>query len=254
MGTSSIYRGPKDKKDTPTNSTPETQISKQDWKNVKNLFSRYIKGRSTGGGVSLSNVTRAYVKSQRGTEKLLEKSQNAIVATRRLLGIISSFQQNGFVETLHQNGINIDGLPIQQALAILSAVIAPDTDTKDDSVLRYAAIETMSKLFTYVESNEMDINIIDRMDDALQKNLVKTFISEYIFGLVMKDLFSKFEQYQKSNTEIAQIENEYKEFINSKVDVEIDAFLRDNNLSDIDIEQKVAGMYGDIFDVLGGEL
>jgi hypothetical protein len=92
------------------------------------------------------------------------------------------------------------------------------------------------------------------MDDALQKNLVKTFISEYIFGLIMKDLFSKFEQHHKTNTEIAAIENEFKEFINSKVDVEVDAFLKDNNLSDINIEQKVAGLYGDIFDVLGGEL
>lgn len=255
MGTSSIYKGPKDLNKVNSIEQSSGLGISTNWKTMKTIFSKYVNSRSGGKPttISISGISKLFVRNYGGTSSLVIKSHDAIIATARLVSFLSSASEIGLVNAIENLGINNEGLNTSETLSILASFFSPDASTKEDSVIRHASIEAMSAFYEYLERNNLDFESVDKPTGAIKKKIIEIFISEYIFGLIMKDMFAKFEQYKQNEKNIAAIEKEFKDFIHSKVDVELTSFFDVDEVAQNDFEQKVTDLYCNIFDILGGQ-
>ena len=181
MGTSSSHGGNKDKKGLLPNDYVKPIVS---WQATKTEFSKYI----NGNGGSIRKTVSNYVKSSGGAGGLLKSSSSGIRATANISKLFSAIQREGYEKTFESLGIEYQGKSAKEICSDLVNYVSPPSTSKEDAVAREAAINAMSKIYQFIESNELDIKALDRIDDDLMDEVMGTYVECYIWGRILNDL------------------------------------------------------------------
>lgn len=268
MGTSSSYGGPKGKnpllpKDFDDNDTtsesPDNEQTQTDeeteknpntvlWQNAKTQISRLIKDPSRSTKSALSSYVKA-VRAHGGASK------SAISTTANLGGFLSNISSQGIQNTLTQYKIEFEGRSTEEVLSELINRIAPIAETKEDLIARIALIDAIEELYEDVSENDSDLEKLDNLDENTFNDVMRTYISSYIFQRFLNDLESKFEKYSKNVGSALSLEKEIKDYISGVVDNK----LKEQNFSNIDyssdsVTQFINKIYADCYEVIEGAL
>ena len=199
MGTSSIFNGRNDRNSL----LPEDYVSDQEekqgksepvkWQTVKSDMSKYI--NSGGTYSSPRHIARQYVRAAGGSHQMTSQAHSGIKVGGNIGRFFNSIVTNGLEATLNSLGIEYLGKPASEILSRLVTIVAPDSNTKEDIAAKEAVQIALSKIYDYVEENDMNIKSIDNMPPELMNEAMKEYIGSYIWITMMKDLGSRLEMY-----------------------------------------------------------
>lgn len=236
MGTSSMYNGysdgnsqrnpllPDDFNDNTGNSNEgnQNQENEQDsklndkkWEDTKRSFSKLASGTSknTRGAVS------KYIKAYGGSKSATKNAVSGIRTTVGLGNFLSNASSQGFKETLENHKIEYKNRSTSEVLNDLINYLAPNPITKEDSIARKALIVTMEKLYELIENENIDIELIDKLNEGTMKQIIPLYVESYIYERLLNDLGSRLEANSLNSSNAVKLEKELKEYINSKVEI-----------------------------------
>ena len=253
MGTSSIFNGRNDRNSL----LPEDYVSDQEekqgksepvkWQTVKSDMSKYI--NSGGTYSSPRHIARQYVRAAGGSHQMTSQAHSGIKVGGNIGRFFNSIVTNGLEATLNSLGIEYLGKPASEILSRLVTIVAPDSNTKEDIAAKEAVQIALSKIYDYVEENDMNIKSIDNMPPELMNEAMKEYIGSYIWITMMKDLGSRLEMYIANSKDAYNVEHEFKDMIMGIVDVE---FKNRGEMINRDALVAVKELYGRCLDVLEG--
>ncbi|MBY6809326.1 MULTISPECIES: hypothetical protein [Clostridium] len=258
MGTSSIYNGKMDKNkllpdDYDTNGEEENvaqkNISKVSWQTVKTNMSKYI--NSGGHSGSAKHIASQYVKASGGSGRLLNQSVSGMRTAGNIGNFLNGIKSEGIVTTLQKFGVDYTGKSVYEVFSELVSVVAFNSDSKEDIVAKEAALESLSKIYDYVEINNMELESLDSMPATLMNETLCEYVGSYIWIKMMNDLESRFEKYIDDPKEALGIEQEFRQYIFNTVRVE---FENKGDIINQDVRSSIVTLYSKCLDVLEGTL
>ncbi|NFI56348.1 hypothetical protein FDA48_08225 [Clostridium botulinum] len=258
MGTSSIYNGKMDKNkllpdDYDTNGEEENvaqkNISKVSWQTVKTNMSKYI--NSGGHSGSAKHIASQYVKASGGSGRLLNQSASGMRTAGNIGNFLNGIKSEGIVTTLQKFGVDYTGKSVYEVFSELVSVVAFNSDSKEDIVAKEAALESLSKIYDYVETNNMELESLDSMPATLMNETLCEYVGSYIWIKMMNDLESRFEKYIDDPKEALGIEQEFRQYIFNTVRVE---FENKGDIINQDVRSSIVTLYSKCLDVLEGTL
>lgn len=221
MGTSSIFHGrndrnpllPDDFEENPDEFEPTT------WKSVKTDMSKFI--TQGGGNVgSAKRIVSKYVRASGGSKGMIARSNSGISTAKRIGGFFSGISSVGYRETLRSLGIDVDGRSIHEVFSRLVDILSPESNTKEECAARKATQDALAEIYEYLEQNGLDFALLDSLPAEMMNTVLCSFISNYIWMLMMQDLESRFEKYDVNPTAAIEKEQTFKSVIHAVVDVE----------------------------------
>lgn len=197
------------------------KVSVVTWATVKSDFSKYIKSKSNNsGGITLNTVARQYVRASGGTKTILTRAKSGISSGNALIGLFNSLVSVGLKQTLNDLQVQYNGKGVNELMSKLINVVSPNSVTKEDIVARIATQDAFAQIYEYIERNEMDADCLDKMPADLVNISMCTYLEAYIWGLMLKDLKSRIEIYERSPDKAEEIEKDLRNYIKGKVEVE----------------------------------
>lgn len=256
MGTSSIYQGKNDRnpllpddyddRNQKSDIIKNTQVK---WKTVKLNMSKFI--NSNGQRGSASHIAKQYIKASGGSNRMAAQSTSGIRTGSGLGTFFSGIRTDGFATTFRNLGIEFSDRSVDDIFSQLINVLAPASNTKEDIVAKEAAEEALSKVYDYVENNNMNLECLDKMPPNLMNEALCEYVGSYIWSLMMKDLGSRFEKYIDDSKQTQSLEHEFKGYIFSTVRVE---FGKKGDIINQDVRTSITELYGKCLEVLEGTL
>src|SRR5699024_3697680 len=127
-------------------------------------------------------TAKNYVKASGGTAGLLRSSKSGIRGAVNIGRLFSEFQQYGYQKTFDDLGIEYQGKSAKEICSSLVNYVVDSSDSKEDSVARIAAVNAMSKMYEYVEKNNMEIQSLNKVNNELIEQVLSTYVECYIWG------------------------------------------------------------------------
>lgn len=251
MGTSSIFNGRNDRNPLlpedyePTQEEQKNSSEPVKWQTVKSDMSKYIKSGGTYG--SIKHIAQQYVKAAGGSSRMASQSYSGRKAGGNIGSFFSGVVNNGVELTFKSLGIQYVGKSVGEVFSRLVDVIAPNSNTKEDIVAKEATQMALSKVYDYVEANEMDVKCIDNMPQELMNGVLKEYVGSYIWITMMNDLGSRLEMYISNSEDAYAMECEFKDMIMGIVDVEFD---KQGNVINQNITSTMNSLYERCLNVL----
>ena len=248
MGTSSSHSGNKDNKGLlPSDYNGQQSKPEVSWQATKTGFSKYINGH--GGGVA--KTARNYVKAAGGTAGLIKSSKSGIRGAVNIGRLFSDIQQQGYQKTFDDLGIDYQGKSAKEICSGLVNYISASADSKEDSVARIAAVNAMSKMYEYMENNNLELQSLDKVDNVLMEQVLSTYVECYIWGRILNDLQFCLEKYSDDIDRTMKVEQEMKDYVSSKVRTTFQIKeIRDKIFGHHSIEDGIEALYEKCYSVL----
>lgn len=184
MGTSSIFNGRNDRNplfpedyDPEQSENPNTTEPVK-WQTVKSDMSKYINSGGTYG--SPRHIAQQYVRAAGGSHQMASQAHSGIKTGGNIGRLFNGIATNGLEATFKNLGIEYIGKPVSEVFSRLVDIVAPDSNTKEDIAAKEAAQAALSKVFDYVEANEMNIESINNMPPELMNEALKEYVASYI--------------------------------------------------------------------------
>lgn len=253
MGTSSIFNGRNDRNPLlpedyePTHEEQKNSSDPVKWQTVKSDMSKYIK--SGGTYSSTRYIAQQYIKAAGGSSRMASQSYSGRKAGGNIGSFFSGVVNNGVEETFKSLGIQYAGKSVGEIFSRLVDVIAPNSNTKEDIIAKEATQMALSRVYDYVEANEMDIECINNMPSELMNGVLKEYVGSYIWITMMNDLGSRLEMYISNSEDSYAMECEFKDMIMGIVDVEFD---KQGNIYNQDIASTMNSLHERCLGVLEG--
>lgn len=260
MGTSTIYQGPV--KNNPLlpdgyingdNNENDNQVTldipEVEWRTVKTNLSKIINGTYSEEQKNYEHVVGQYVKASGGSSRIVQSAHSGVRAGRALGGFFKSIRNNGFENSLRDLEIEFENKSANEVISLVVDALAPDAVTKEDIVARSAVMDAMSFVYEYIERNNMNLDCLNNMPSELSMKSMCAYMQSYIWGLMQRDLQSRFEKYISDPVKAKTLRNDFKEIVHSTVDVE---FKKLKNNIDFSSKQVIPEIMGKCFIALEG--
>lgn len=249
MGTSSIFNGPKDNSSnlfpfdyqpnsdaddasSPDNvpaSTSETDTDVPSpefhpWKNVKGEISRLASNYNSLDYKSrqekIRKVASHHIKASGGSAKITQGALSGITTGGSLFGFFSNIATKGYSDTFSSLNISTQGKTAKEVFSQLVNAISKASNTKEDIISREATTAALSELYDYLDRNDMDFEALNEMPLELINLCEITYITEWIWGKLFSDLGSRVDNKACNDETAASIEQDFKEYIRSTVEIQ----------------------------------
>lgn len=253
MGTSSIFNGRNDRNSLlpedyePTNEEQKNYSDPVKWQTVKSDMSKHIK--SGGTYSSKRHIAQQYVKAMGGARRMTLQSYSGRKAGANIGNFFNRIVINGIELTFESLGVQYVGKSVEEIFSRLVDVIAPNSNTKEDIIAKEATQMALSRVYDYVEANDMDIKCINNMTSESMNGVLKEYVSSYIWITMMNDLGSRLEMYITDSNDAYATECEFKDMIFGIVDVEFD---KQGNIINQDVSSTINNLYERCLGVLEG--
>ena len=248
MGTSSSHSGNKDNKGLlPSDYNGQQSKTEVSWQATKTGFSKYINGH--GGGVG--KTAKNYVKAAGGTAGLIKSSKSGIRGAINIGRLFADIQQQGYQKTFDDLGIEYQGKSAKEICSGLVNYISDSANSKEDTVARIAAVDAMSKIYEYMENNNLEIQALDKVDNVLMEQVLGAYVECYIWGRILNDLQYCLEKYSDDIDRTIKIEQEMKDYVSSKVKTTLRIKeIRDKIFRHQSMEDGIEALYEKCYSVL----
>lgn len=182
-------------------------------------------GKLTSGGVdrkALSKAGRSYVRAQGGSRAAASSSTSARASSAKLGGFLSSIGSKGINQTLRDFGLShVVGRDVELVIAAILDIIAPDTASREDSIVRESMSETLETLYEKYDLSGDDITQLDRMSILDIKEAFENAISSYIYNRWLAELGIAIEKNSISPNEAVSLEREIKTYVYDSVKIDL---------------------------------
>lgn len=278
MGTSGIYNGQKNNNLLPSDFLDEENSNKLEadnkagehnenndngkiiipieqvkWQTVKGnltrLINKYNSSTLNDRNSSIRHIAKQYVKASGGTEAVIRNAKSGMKAGKALYSLFGNIFQDGTWKTLRDLHIEIEGKTANEVISLLVDELATNAITKEDVVARKATEDALTYIYEYIERNDMDIQCLDKMPRSLSDKALIRFVKSYVWGIMQKDLYSRFEKYGYDTKAVKNIKKEFKDVIESVVDIE---FAKNVNVFSSQVSSTIAMFTKKCFAVLEG--
>jgi len=234
-----------------TNSSNENQNS--NWTQAKKSMSKYASGN--GGSNGRKVAVREYVKGHGGSSNAARSAKSGIRTTINIGDFFDNVSRKGINQVLNDYKIPFEGRKPKEILNDIINAIAPIPNTNEDAVARKALIDTMSIIYEKFDDENKDISLLDSKDINIADILITKYFETYIYERLLNELGSRIEKNTENSAAAAKIEEELKEYIETKVSTT----LKDKPLSIINSQTKnvnilVEGLYQQCYNVLEDQL
>ena len=195
------------------------------WKEVKTFFTKYITSRPADSGSrqgAMKALSRKYVRASGGTRALVAGAKSGIMSGNGLINFFNSVITTGLEKTLADLQIEYRGKKANELLSLLVDAISPNSDTKEDIVARMATQDALANVYEYIERNNMDPDCLNRMSQDIVDVSMCAYLTSYIEGTMLRDLWNRLEVYEKHPDKAEEIENDLKGYIKGIVEVEFE--------------------------------
>lgn len=129
--------------------------------------------------------------------------------------------------------------------------VVDSSDSKEDSVARIAAVNAMSKMYEYVEKNNMEIQSLNKVNNELIEQVLSTYVECYIWGRILNDLQYCLEKYSDDIDRTIEVEKEMKDYVSSKVSTTFQIKeIRDKIFGQQSLEDGIEELYRKCYSVL----
>lgn len=182
------------------------------WQTAKSSMSRVASGKSKNIGKAVSN----YVKAHGGSKTASKTARSGVITISNIGSFINNVSSNGFTETLESYKIEYQDKSAKDVLNELINYLAPSPITKEDSIARKALIVTMEKLYELLDEGGLNI---DNIDSNTFEFIIPKYVESYIYERLINDLGSRLESNSENSKHAIKIEQDIKEYINSKVEI-----------------------------------
>ena len=249
MGTSSIFNGPKDNSSNllpfdyqsnsdaddasfPDNVLPnipgtDVNVPSSDfysWKKVKSEISRLASNYNSLDYKSkqekIRKVASHHIKASGGSAKITQSALSGIATGGSLFGFFSNIATKGYADTFSSLNISTQGKTAKEVFSQLVNAISKISNTKEDIISREATTAALSELYDYLDRNDMDFEALNEMPLELINLCEITYITEWIWGKLFSDLGSRVDNKASDDETAANIEQDFKEYIRSTVEIQ----------------------------------
>lgn len=281
MGTSNLYKGPKGTSLLPTDYTGEPdeqqpvaapdgessadEQSENDepaetenpeledplqkeqprvtWTQAKRTFSTQIGKRKP----DVKLITKTYTKASGGYKHAAKTSGSSKRIAR---GIITFFSGTPDVirQRLEQIGIVFEGRSTQEIFNDIYSHLCTGASSREDALADKALSQTFSELF---ESELMNEQGLDVFKPELLEFLVAHFVTNSIYYKLLNEVAFGELTGNKSNADIAKIEDDLKTFIDGLVSGRVPEYLHEGITPD-EVNKLVDNLYEDCYKVMEG--
>lgn len=281
MGTSNLYKGPKGTSLLPTDYTDEPdeqqpvvapdgessadEQSENDepaetenpeledplqkeqprvtWTQAKRTFSTQIGKRKP----DVKWITKTYTKASGGYKHAAKTSGSSKRVAR---GIITFFSGTPDVirQRLEQIGIVFEGRSTQEIFNDIYSHLCTGASSREDALADKALSQTFSELF---ESELMIEQGLDVFKPELLEFLVSHFVTNSIYYKLLNEVAFGELTGNKSNADIAKIEDDLKTFIDGLVSGRVPEYLHEGITPD-EVNKLVDNLYEDCYKVMEG--
>ena len=281
MGTSNLYKGPKGTSLLPTDYTgepdeqqpvvapdgessadeqsendepAETETPEQEdplqkeqprvtWTQAKRTFSTQIGKRKP----DVKWITKTYTKASGGYKHAAKTSGSSKRVAR---GIITFFSGMPDVirQRLEQIGIVFEGRSTQEIFNDIYSHLCTGASSREDALADKALSQTFSELF---ESELMNEQGLDVFKPELLEFLVSHFVTNSIYYKLLNEVAFGELTGNKSNADIAKIEDDLKTFIDGLVSGRVPEYLHEGITPD-EVNKMVDNLYEDCYKVMEG--
>lgn len=281
MGTSNLYKGPKGTSLLPTDYTGEPdeqqpvvapdgessadEQSENDepaetenpeledplqkeqprvtWTQAKRTFSTQIGKRKP----DVKLITKTYTKASGGYKHAAKTSGSSKRVAR---GIITFFSGTPDVirQRLEQIGIVFEGRSTQEIFNDIYSHLCTGASLREDALADKALSQTFSELF---ESELMNEQGLDVFKPELLEFLVSHFVTNSIYYKLLNEVAFGELTGNKSNADIAKIEDDLKTFIDGLVSGRVPEYLHEGITPD-EVNKLVDNLYEDCYKVMEG--
>lgn len=275
MGTSNLYKGPKGSSLLPADYTggpdekpveipdsealPEEEhgsagpsydeypeheeLARVSWTRAKRTFSGEIGKRNP----NVKKIAKIYTQALGGYK---HAAKIATSSKRVARDIISFFSGTPDIirQRIEQIGISFIGRSTQEVFNDIYNHLCTGSASRDDTLADKALSQTFSELF---ESEMMSVQSLDMFTPQLLEYLVSHYITNSIFFKLLNEVSFGELTSDKSNVDIAHIEDELKTFIDGLVNGRVQEHLHDG-ITPNEVNKLVDDLYEDCFKVMEG--
>lgn len=264
MGTSNLYKGPKGSSLLPADYTGElngqpvltqeteapdqkeqqlVELPKVTWTQAKKTFSSQIGKRSP----NVKKISKTYTKASGGYKHAAYSSRSSKRIAR---GIITFFSgtPDSIRQRLEQIGIVFEGRSTQEIFNDIYSHLRIGASSREDAVADKALSQTFSELFESELINEQGLEVFK---PELLEFMVSHFVTNSIYYKLLNEVSFGELTGDKSNEDIAKIEEDLKTFIDGLVSGRVPEHLHEGITSD-EVNRLVDNLYEDCYKVMEG--
>lgn len=275
MGTSNLYKGPKgssllpadytDESDEQPMAAPDSEAPVEDqpendepaeeenpeqeeqprvtWTQAKRTYSSQIGKRTP----DVKGVAKAYTKASGGYKHAAKTSGSSKQVAR---GIITFFSgtPDAIRQRLEQVGIVFEGRSTQEIFNDIYSHLCTGASSREDALADKALSQTFSELF---ESELMNEQGLDIFNPKLLEFMVSHFITNSIYYKLLNEVSFGELTGDKSNADIARIEDDLKTFIDGLVCGRVPEYLHEG-ITPGEVNKMVDSLYEDCYKVMEG--
>lgn len=213
------------------------------WTQAKRTFSTQIGKRKP----DVKWITKTYTKASAGYKHAAKTSGSSKRVAR---GIITFFSGTPDVirQRLEQIGIVFEGRSTQEIFNDIYSHLCTGASSREDALADKALSQTFSELF---ESELMNEQGLDVFKPELLEFLVSHFVTNSIYYKLLNEVAFGELTGNKSNADIAKIEDDLKTFIDGLVSGRVPEYLHEGITPD-EVNKMVDNLYEDCYKVMEG--
>lgn len=258
MGTSNLYKGPKGSSLLPADYTgepdeqpgvapdgaaPEEEQPSVTWTQAKRTFSSQI-GKLKP---DVKWVAKSYTKASGGYKRAASTSGSSKQVARGIINFFSGTPA-GIRQRLEQIGIVFEGRSTQEIFNDIYSHLCTGASSREDALADNALSQTFSELF---ESELLNEQGLDVFTPVLLEFMVTHFITNSIYFKLLNEVSFGELTGDKSNADIARIEEDLKTFIDGLVSGRVSEHLHEGIMPN-EINKLVDNLYEDCYKVMEG--
>lgn len=258
MGTSNLYKGPKGSSLLPADYTgepdeqpdvapdgaaPEEEQPSVTWTQAKRTFSSQI-GKPKP---DVKWVAKTYTKASGGYKHAARTSSSSKQVVRSIINFFYD-TPGGIRQRLEQIGIVFEGRSTQEIFNDIYSHLCTGASSREDALADNALTQTFSELF---ESELLNEQGLDVFTPELLEFMVTHFITNSIYFKMLNEVSFGELTGNKSNADIARIEEDLKTFIDGLVSGRVPEHLHEGIMPN-EINKLVDNLYEDCYKVMEG--
>ena len=184
-------------------------------------FGEYATG---GGGNSLRQGARSYVRGMGGARNVARASRAGKNATRRLGGFLVDVATRGMQDALEALQLsNTIGRPVEEVLATITNILAPPSTSIDEAAARAAMSETLGELYIQYGLEDGGLSNLEAMGADGIRTALQLSVTNYIYEKLLNVMQSSLDEHNMSDHDLLKAEREIKLFIRETVHLELES-------------------------------
>ena len=193
----------------------------KNWKNAKNVMSRYASKGSGHGGPAKAG--KAYIRAEGGAKKATQSVKSGKTTARRLAAFFTTTARSDISQGLNSIGLShLIGKDVDTVFSELIDALLDNGVNFDENIAREVMDDALGFFYEQCSENK-NFESIEHITPEQLKRTIENFVSGYIYKRWLQKLGKCIERGAVSEDEAVKLEAEVKIYVRDLVNLELDS-------------------------------